>query len=59
MLSPAIREGSTMAKRNLRERFESQGTEVVAGSGEQFAASIRKEATLYASIIKAAGIQPE
>ena len=44
---------------DLRERFESQGTEVVAGSGEQLAALIRKEATLYASIIKTAGIRME
>jgi tripartite-type tricarboxylate transporter receptor subunit TctC len=50
----------TVLKRpDLRERFENQGTEVIAGSAEEMAALIRKEASLYANIIKTAGIQPQ
>jgi len=43
----------------LRERFESQGTEVIAASGEQLALLIKRESALYAGIIKTARIQME
>jgi tripartite-type tricarboxylate transporter receptor subunit TctC len=42
---------------DLRERLESQGTEVIAAGGEQLAALIRREATLYAGIIRTAGLK--
>ena len=43
-----------MAQRpDIRERFESQGTEVLAGTGEDLAALIERETKLYAGIIKA------
>lgn len=48
-----------LQRRDLRERFESQGTEVIGGSAEQMTVLILKEAALYASIIKTAGIQQE
>ena len=48
-----------LPRQDVRERLESLGSEVVAGSGEQLAALIRKELSLYAGIIKSAGIQSE
>jgi len=44
---------------DVRERFESQGTEVIAGGGEELSALIERETRLYAGIIKSAGITPQ
>ena len=42
-----------------RERITSDGTEVVAGSSQEFAAFIRAETVKWAGVAATAGIQPE
>ena len=42
-----------------RERLRSDGSEVVAGTPEEFAAFIQAEILKWAKVVKAAGIQPE
>ena len=42
-----------------RERLRSDGSEVVAGTPEEFAAFIQAEIVKWAKVVKAAGIQPE
>jgi tripartite-type tricarboxylate transporter receptor subunit TctC len=44
---------------DVRERFASQGAEVIAGSPEQLAELIRRETALYAQVIKRAGVTAE
>jgi tripartite-type tricarboxylate transporter receptor subunit TctC len=44
---------------DVRERFASQGAEVVAGTPGQLAELIRRETVLYARVIKEAGVTPE
>ncbi len=44
---------------DVRERFARDGTEVVAGSPEEFDAYIRAEVVKWARVVKSAGIQPE
>jgi len=44
---------------DIRERFDSQGTEVLAGSADDLSALVDRETKLYAGIIKGAGIQPQ
>jgi tripartite-type tricarboxylate transporter receptor subunit TctC len=44
---------------DVRERFASQGAEVIAGSPEQLAQLIRRETALYARVIKQAGVTAE
>jgi tripartite-type tricarboxylate transporter receptor subunit TctC len=46
-----------LARPDVRERFESQGAEVIAGSGQQLAAHIRKESALYQKVGQASGIR--
>jgi len=44
---------------DVRERFARDGTEVVAGSPEEFDAYIRAEIVKWAKVVKSAGIQAE
>jgi tripartite-type tricarboxylate transporter receptor subunit TctC len=44
---------------DIRERLARDGTEVVAGSPEEFDAYIRAEIAKWAKVVKAAGIQAE
>jgi tripartite-type tricarboxylate transporter receptor subunit TctC len=44
---------------DVRERFASQGAEVIAGPPEQLAELIRRETALYAQVIKRAGVTAE
>jgi tripartite-type tricarboxylate transporter receptor subunit TctC len=46
-----------LARQDVRERFESQGAEVIAGSGQQLAAHVRKESALYQKVGQASGIR--
>ena len=46
-----------LARPDIRERFASQGAEIVASSPEQLAAFVRKESALYAKIIQSSGIR--
>ena len=48
-----------LQRQDIRERLESQGTEVIAGSGEDLGALIDRETRLYAGIIKSTGILPQ
>ncbi len=48
-----------LQRQDFRERVESQGSEVVAGSAAELGALVDREARLYAGIIKSAGIQPQ
>ncbi len=48
---------SVLARQDIRERFTSQGAEVVAGSPEQLATFVRRESALYAKIIQSSGIK--
>jgi tripartite-type tricarboxylate transporter receptor subunit TctC len=48
-----------LARQDIRERLASQGVEVIAGSGEQLAAFIRKESALYAKIVRSSGIRAD
>jgi tripartite-type tricarboxylate transporter receptor subunit TctC len=48
-----------LARQDIRERLASQGVEVIAGSGEQLAAFIRKESALYAKIVQSSGIRAD
>ena len=50
---------SVMGTQDIRERFESEGMAVVAGSPQEFGAYIRAETEKWAKIVKRAGIQPE
>ena len=43
----------------VRERLAADGSEVVAGSPEEFAALIKAEIAKWTKVVKAAGIQPE
>jgi tripartite-type tricarboxylate transporter receptor subunit TctC len=45
--------------REVRERLARDGTEVVAGTPEEFRAYIRAEIVKWAKVVKAAGIKPE
>jgi tripartite-type tricarboxylate transporter receptor subunit TctC len=44
---------------DVRERFASQGAEVVAGSPDQLAELVRRETALYARVIRQAGVTAE
>lgn len=44
---------------DVRERFARDGTEVVAGTPEEFDAYIRAEIVKWAKVVKSAGIKPE
>jgi tripartite-type tricarboxylate transporter receptor subunit TctC len=44
---------------DIRERLARDGTEVVAGTPEEFGAYIRAEIVKWAKVVKAAGIKPE
>jgi tripartite-type tricarboxylate transporter receptor subunit TctC len=44
---------------DIRERFARDGTEVVAGTPDEFHAYIRAEIGKWAKVVKAAGIKPE
>jgi tripartite-type tricarboxylate transporter receptor subunit TctC len=44
---------------DVKERFARDGTEVVAGTPEQFDAYIRAEIVKWARVVKSAGIKPE
>jgi len=48
-----------LQRQDVRERLESLGSEVIAGSAEDLAALIGRETRLYAGIIKSAGILPQ
>ena len=48
---------TVLARQDIRERFNDQGAEVVAGSSEQLAAFVRRESALYAKIIQSSGIK--
>ena len=50
---------TVLARTDVRERIASQGGEVLAASGEQLAAHIRKETALYAKVVLSSGIKPE
>jgi tripartite-type tricarboxylate transporter receptor subunit TctC len=50
---------TVLARKDIRERIASQGGEVVAATGEQLAAHIRRETALYAKVVQSAGIKPE
>ena len=43
----------------VKERLAADGSEVVAGTPEEFAALIKAEIAKWAKVVKAAGIQPE
>ncbi len=43
----------------VAERFAADGTEVVAGTPEHFAALIRTELARWAKVVKASGMKPE
>ena len=43
----------------MQERLAAEGTEVVDGTPEVFAAHIKSETEKWAKVIKAAGIKPE
>lgn len=51
-----MREQSTP---DIKERLAKDGTEVVAGSPQEFDAYIRAEIMKWAKVVKSAGIQPE
>ena len=44
---------------DIRERFATQGGEAVVSTPEEFAAFLRKDAALYASIVRSAGLTAE
>jgi tripartite-type tricarboxylate transporter receptor subunit TctC len=44
---------------DVRERFASQGAEVIAAPGDQLAELIRRETALYARVIRQAGVTAE
>jgi tripartite-type tricarboxylate transporter receptor subunit TctC len=44
---------------DMQERLAAEGTEVVDGTPEVFAAHIKSETEKWAKVIKAAGIKPE
>ena len=44
---------------DVRDRFALDGTQVVGGTPEEYAATVRSESAKWAKIIKAAGIRPE
>ena len=46
-----------LARQDIRAHLASQGVEVVASSGEQLAAFIRRESALYAKIVQTSGIR--
>ena len=48
---------SVLARQDIRERFASQGADVIAGTPEQLAAFVRRESALYAKIIQSSGIR--
>ncbi len=48
---------TVLARPDIRERFNDQGAEVVAGSSDQLAAFVRSESVLYAKIIRSSGIK--
>jgi len=50
---------AVLLTQDIRERLAREGTEVVAGSPEDFAAHIRAEMAKWAKVAKSAGIQPE
>ena len=50
---------SVLLTPDIRERFASEGTEVVANSPEEFAAYMAIETAKWAKVVKNAGIQPE
>ena len=48
-----------LARQDVRERIESLGSEVIAGSAADLRALVDRETRLYAKIIKSANIQPQ
>jgi tripartite-type tricarboxylate transporter receptor subunit TctC len=46
-----------LARQDIRERFAGQGADVIAGTPEELAAFVRREAALYAKIIQSSGIR--
>ena len=48
-----------LARQDVRERIESLGSEVIAGSAADLGALVDRETRLYAKIIKSANIQPQ
>jgi tripartite-type tricarboxylate transporter receptor subunit TctC len=48
---------TVLARPDIRERFGEQGAEVIGGPPDQLAAFVRKEAALYAKVIRTSGIK--
>ena len=48
-----------MSDASVRERFATQGVDVVAGTPEELGAFIAREIPKWASVVKAAGLKPE
>lgn len=46
-----------LAQKNVQERFEALGVEVLGGSVQQFAATIKADTAKWAKVVKDAGIQ--
>lgn len=51
--------GRVLERPDIRDRFASQGASTVPGPPEALAQLVRREAVLYAKVIKSAGIQQE
>lgn len=50
---------AAMSDATVRERFATQGVDVVAGTPEELGAFIAREIPKWASVVKAAGLKPE
>lgn len=48
-----------LARPDVRERLDGLGVEVLGGTVEQFAATIRSDTSKWAKVVKDAGIQIE
>jgi tripartite-type tricarboxylate transporter receptor subunit TctC len=46
-----------LARQDIRQRFAGQGADVIAGTPDELAAFVRREAALYAKIIQSSGIR--
>lgn len=51
--------GKVLAQKDVRERFEGLGVEVIGGSAQQFAALIKADTAKWAKVVKDAGIHIE